>query len=334
MGQPATGIAAHRHFAALNSDLKTYNDSSLAVNSKQSYATGKTQFINFCATFRVHELGPILPTTETILCYSATYLAKQVRHGTIKTYLSAVKHFHLQNNYDLQLHKFIRLHYLLRGIKRFQGDALPKRKPIGINHLELFYKLLLPDSNTNIDNIMLWAAICLAFFGFLRISEFTGSSAFDPTVHLMASDICFQQLANQVNEMQVNIKSSKTDPFRKGVQLSIGKTGSHICPIAAMQKYLHYSNPLSGPLFQYKSGRYLSRSRFTEEIRCLLEQGGYKSKEFAGHSFRIGVATTAASANFPPWLIKALGRWASDCYEIYVQTPKETLVGASKKLLN
>ena len=76
------------------------------------------------------------------------------------------------------------------------------------------------------------------------------------------------------------------------------------------QAYLN-SRPLSsdsGPHFTYVSGGLLTREKLTRETRLLISKGGLNSREFAGHSFRIGAATTAASANLPPWLIKVLGR--------------------------
>ena len=49
--------------------------------------------------------------------------------------------------------------------------------------------------------------------------------------------------------------------------------------------------------------------------------------------FRIGAATAAAAAGLPPWQIKNLGRWTSDCYERYVGTPASVLAAASKALV-
>lgn len=57
-------------------------------------------------------------------------------------------------------------------------------------------------------------------------------------------------------------------------------------------------------------------------MRRGFSKGELNSGEFAGHSFRIGAATTAASA---PWLIKVLGRWPSDCFERYIKTPPSVL---------
>ena len=56
---------------------------------------------------------------------------------------------------------------------------------------------------------------------------------------------------------------------------------------------------------------------------------GYLEHEYAPHSFRIGAA---AAAILPPWLIKTLGRWRSDCYELYIRTPGTIINSVPQKL--
>ena len=120
---------------------------------------------------------------------------------------------------------------------------------------------------------------------------------------------------------------SKTNPFRQGQTIIIGKSTSPLCLISAMVAYLNSrpSSVDSGPLFIYESGAFLTREKLTRETRLLISKGGLDSSNFAGHSFRIGAATTVASANLPPWVIKVLGRWSSDCFKRYIKTPSSVL---------
>ncbi len=333
MGRSISAETSHGHLATMNRDLNLYLSNSLASNTKKSYSAGEKQFLNFCFGFKLHELGPILPASEAVLCYFAVFLAKSVKHATIKSYLFAVKHLHLENSFNLDLGKCLRLQYVLRGIKRYQGKSSKIRRPITIDHLKLFFHLLQPNITGNFDSIMLWAAICLAFFGFLRISEFTCTQPLDSQKNLSFSDIQLLPTPNNPALLKINLKSSKTDPFRKGVTLTIGKTDNEVCAVQAVQRYLLISPYQEGPFFRYKTGSPLSRTSFTQDIRALLSKSGLSSSEFAGHSFRIGAATSAAAAQMPSWLIKTLGRWTSDCYERYVRTPDSVLISASRKLI-
>ena len=61
------------------------------------------------------------------------------------------------------------------------------------------------------------------------------------------------------------------------------------------------------PLFLCADGTALTRSRFISCLPSLLEKVGLKAELYAGHSFRIGAATIAASAGLPDWLIQAMG---------------------------
>ena len=59
---------------------------------------------------------------------------------------------------------------------------------------------------------------------------------------------------------------------------------------------------------------------------------GINSKDYAGHSFRIGATTTAAERGVEDSLIKMLGWWQSSAYQIYIKTPQEVLAGISRHL--
>ena len=172
---------------------------------------------------------------------------------------------------------------------------------------------------THQDNIMIWAAFTLAFFGFLRISEFTCSSRFNPNLHLTASDIKFFRSFASPHYMNVEIKASETDPFRKSMTLVIGKTLQVTCSVNAIKKYLDtIPKSCKGPLFVYANGKRLTRQHLTRELRYLLSRLWLSSSNYASCSFRIGTATSAAASGLPSWLIKTLVRWTSDCFETYI----------------
>ena len=92
---------------------------------------------------------------------------------------------------------------------------------------------------TDPDKIMLWAACTLCFFGFFQSGEITAPSeaAFDPSCHMMFSDLVFDD-AKKPGLVRVRLKASKTDSFREGVDVSIGMTGDDLCPVAALLAYL------------------------------------------------------------------------------------------------
>ena len=69
--------------------------------------------------------------------------------------------------------------------------------------------------------------------------------------------------------MQVWIKYSKTDSFRKGVDL--GQTHNCLCPIMAMMAYLPVRGDTGGPLFHFKDGKPLTRDCFVNfRITCVF----------------------------------------------------------------
>ena len=91
---------------------------------------------------------------------------------------------------------------------------------------------LLSQKPKTYNNFMIWAACCLAFFGFLQVSEFTTpyDMQFDEEVHLCHDDISVDCRDNP-QALQIRLKQSKTDPFHRGVSIYPGKTENNLCPV-------------------------------------------------------------------------------------------------------
>lgn len=270
--------------------------------------------------------------------YFASHLANTVSYETVKLYLVAVQDLHRELNFPLKLTEMhtCRLQKVLTGIKRLIPTKRHDRFPITLTVLRSIHSNLKPEFSHNLNHVMLWAAFTLAFFGFLRSSEFTCNGPFDPSLHLTCNDITLLPNSYSPSHMLVHIKQSKTDPFRQGHTLTIAKSSSPICSVMAMKDYLLQAQPTSSqPLFAFvRPKQWLTRNNLTMDLRTILQHCGLPANNFYSHSFRIGAATTAAKAGLPPWLIKVLGRWSSDCYERYIRTPKCTIFEVPKLLAN
>ena len=76
---------------------------------------------------------------------------------------------------------------------------------------------------------MLWAACCLGFFGFL------------PSIHLAVSDVQADTLVNPTC-FKIRTKSSKTDPFKIGHNIYVGRSNGTFYPMAAISNFLALKN--------------------------------------------------------------------------------------------
>ena len=181
---------------------------------------------------------------------------------------------------------------------------------------------------------MLWAACCVGFFGFLRAGEFTVRSQedFDPAVALTQEDVAVDRLEHPTF-IRIKLKQSKTDPFRHGVDVYLGRTEADLCPVAALLAYMAIRPAIGGPLFVFKDGSSLTRDRLVVAVREVLQQVGIDAAKYSGHSFRIGAATTAAKVGIQDSVVKMLGRWESSAYQRYIQTPRHTLAALSARLV-
>ena len=148
-------------------------------------------------------------------------------------------------------------HYWTTSYKDVQaraGEPPKPRLPITPDIL-VHLKTLWLRPPVNPDYIMLWAAACTGFFGFLRAGEFTVPSVgdYDPEVHLSIGDIALDSHSDP-SLICIRIKQSKTDPFRQGADIFVGATKADICPVQALVNYIAVQGTTPGPRFVFRSG--------------------------------------------------------------------------------
>ena len=310
-----------------------YFQRALASSTQRSYASAQSRYLAFCNQFLI----PPLPVQEIHLCRFASFLASDnVSHSTIKCYLSALRHMQIARNLpDPLISSMPKLEKVVRGIKSQQSlkkGSKDGRLPITPDLLSKI-RHYLEQHFANPDGIMLWAAMCTCFFGFMRSGEMTlpAESAFDPNTHLSFKDVSIDCIENP-KIVKLNLKASKTDPFRKGVEVVLGKTDNELCPVTALLAYLALRGSGPGFLFLFADGRPLTKQRFIQRVRQALSAVGVDSSRYAGHSFRIGAATTASARGLNDSTIQMLGRWQSSAYQLYIRTPRDTLASFSAVL--
>ena len=228
-----------------------------------------------------------LPTTEEVVPGFVASLAKEnLSYASIRTYLSAIRYHQIVCGHgDPAISQMSRLEYVLKGIQKEEAHSQAVRQEL----FEVWKELLVIR-----DAKMLWAATCLAFFGFLRVGEFTCPSGdiFDTGVHLALADVSVDCLAAP-NMLFVRLK---TDQLHQGVRIVLGKSRQFpVCSLSAVLSYLVVRGRSAGPLFIWKSGLFLTRENFVAAVRKALEAAGLEASDFNGHSFCIGAAITAAS---------------------------------------
>ena len=229
-----------------------------------------------------------------------------------------------------------RLEQVLKGIKIVQSKGPKKRErlPITPNHLAKL-KEVWSSGLSKFDGQMLFAAASLCFFGFMRSGELTIPSAtsYDEGAHLSFNDVAVDCMHNP-RILRVYLKASKTDPFRVGVHIYVGRTGNTLCPVIAVLHYMVARGRGSGPFFKFENGTPLTRMKFVDKVKEALSLAGVDCTAYSGHSFRIGAATTAAERGISDATIKMLGRWKSSAYQVYIKTPREQLASYSSRLGN
>ena len=188
---------------------------SLSTSTLRSYRTAVNSYTAFC-----HRFGfpSPFPTSEPLLAQFAAFLAERnLSYGSIQVYLSGIRFTQITLGFpDPAFFSLPRLEYVFRGICRASpGHVRPQRLPVTPQILRLFF-FTWSQQPTSQDAVMLWAACCMGFFGFLRAGEFTVSAQKKPS--LTVNDISVDSHSSP-SFVSLHLRHSKTDKF--GIRVRI-----------------------------------------------------------------------------------------------------------------
>ena len=287
---------------------------SLSANSWKSYRSAWRSYSQVLAEVQIHD---ILPLQENHLELYVTAVSKRLAHKSIKSYLSAIKFIHTYRGFNLAGLFGDRLRLLVRAVKREQGPDFtrPRRFPITPALLADLFACASRSFN-NYDALLFRAAVSLAFFGLLRVSEFTSPSntQFSGLCHLGLEDVAFD---SRRQLMLVRLKVSKSDPFRAGTIIRIAPSRHPLCATQTMAAFLPLRRLLGpGPLFILSNGQFLTRQHIVLFLARAFPE--YPQGTLGSHSFRIGGASMLCALGVPDATIQILGRWSSSAFKKYL----------------
>ncbi|XP_052253990.1 uncharacterized protein LOC127860151 [Dreissena polymorpha] len=115
---------------------------------------------------------------------------------------------------------------MLEAAKRRLAKPVNKKEPMTVDLLQQMYTHMYVENDVMNQRFI---CICLlSYAGFLRSAE---------VLKLRRSDVCINS-----SYLSVFIESSKTDKFREGAWVLIARTGTQLCPVVNLQKYLTWTD--------------------------------------------------------------------------------------------
>jgi integrase len=276
-----TAAPVNTPLARLGWQASQYAREARAQNTRRAYGSDWQAFEAFCSEQGLVSL-PALP--ETVALY-LTHLAEKGRKvSTIERALVSISQRH---RFALQPspRSSALVAETLRGIRRSIGVAQRGKAPV----LAADLRRMLSIVADGLLGIRDRALLLLGFAGAFRRSEL---------VSLDVGDLAFTQ-----DGLEVTIRRSKTDQEGQGRKVGIpyGMT-PETCPVRALRAYLEASGITEGAIFRAVSrhGK-LASVRLSDRAVALVvkryaHRVGLDPRQFAGHSLRAGLATSAAKA--------------------------------------
>ena len=308
-----------------------------APSTSEKYSQHAFFFVRFILAFGLLQLWADPAHYQSTLLFFVVFLARSVKYRTCKQYLSGLRHFFLMHNLpEPYIIGGFRLEQVLAGIKRTFGDEQNPKRPITPRILMQFYYLLsLHILSPPIEHLVLFAAMLVAFFAFLRKGNVTSKSVcWAAETHALARGDIF--IDRDAYVMWLRLKKTKTIQFGERI-LWVPIRGLRGSPLDVIRIYDRMVAAVpaadTDPAFMLPDGSPLTHGYFVYWVKKLIALIGLDPGSVAGHSFRRGGASFAAYCGVPDAFIKLIGDWRSNAYLAYIIIPATSRVSVTDSMI-
>jgi hypothetical protein len=248
------------------------------------------------------------PLTELELCGVCIVYAHRHRVTGLPGFVSAIAHYAMRSGFP-DLPRGRTFDRVKTDILNWYGDTNYSQPTRGFTIQDLH------DIRAHLDldtfaNARDWCAAVFAFFGLLRIKEYTCSGLLHEHV--------------TVHEWGINL----TIPFSKTALIptavAIIRRDDDLCPVAAHQAYTRHLPPrlrragVAYFLHSHTTSTPLTDTTFIRHVRRWVTAHLRRlPSSYSGHSFHRGGTTALQMAGVPESTIASHGRWKSLAYRSY-----------------
>lgn len=186
-------------------------------------------------------------------------------------------------------------------------------RPVSFSIIQVICENLGSVCSLGYEMFLFRAAFSVAFFGSFRVGELVS-----PSRRVAGGFLARDVLATE-NRVVLRLSQSKTDQRGKAVSVKLySLPGSRVCPMRGVRDFLEVHPVGGGPILVHGDGSYLSGFQFISVFRKCLSAAGFDCRQFASHSFRIGVATEATWWGLDDLAVRRIGHWESRRFCFYV----------------
>ena len=169
--------------------------SSMAYSSWKTYKTAVDALHTFRLLFNLENIWSV--SIDTIAHFIGYLSLKGFAASTVTTYISALSHVHKMGNL-IDNTKSVIVSKMLKGLRRKNPKTRDIRVPISLSLLKRLIVSLQKVCNSRYDTFLFSAALSIAFFGMLRVSEVTIKRRSDEVGHtLNFKNVSFQKVEAQ-----------------------------------------------------------------------------------------------------------------------------------------
>ena len=200
----------------------------------------------------------------------------------------------------------------LHGCKKLRAVATTRKRPLYRAELQSLRDQYM--SSTDHDDLLFFVILLVGFHGLMCLEELVWPDKKALQDYRKVTKWHSVELLPE--GFSFFLPGHKADRFFEGNRIIVQRNSSGDDPDAPFRKYLTSRDklfPFHPELWLRADGSVPTCSWFIRRLWL------HFPSDVAGHSLRAGGATALAQAGIPPHIIQAIGRWASDTFQIYIR---------------